>query len=187
MNVTINLPERTLIRNVGGEAKYVDWAKVPASVFTDLIPGAAIVILNNCYNGEGKDAAEDVRWAKAQKRLDAWYNGTYLLTERATSATTLMREAYVMEMQAKHDGVSESTIEAKMKATVKAVLGNDAKATFDNFLHSIATNIAKASDGKQDQKAVYEALVAKYEKAAAELEASRAAVKIDIDLTDIDF
>lgn len=184
-NATLVLPTKTLFKNVNGEPVYLEWDKVPATVLAEILVGGGQIILNNAYNGSGKDAKDADRLANAMKRWDSWVRGSYRITERSAAQSTLMREAYVAEMLAKHD-TSEKAVLDLMKKTVKATLGDDTNATFDNFLEALAVQMERNGKGKRD--VLKAALVAKYEKAAAEIEAQRQrnAASVDIDLTDLD-
>lgn len=186
-NATLVLPSRIMFRNVGGEPVYLEVESLPANVLADILVGGAKIISTNTWNGSGKDTPEVERLAAVQKRWDSWKRGEYSITERSASQSSIMKEAYIAEMLVKHPTATAKLIEDKIKATVKEVLGKDTNATFDNFLEAIATSLGKVK-GAEPKDAIKAKLVAKYEAAAAEIEASRsAASKVDLDLTDITF
>lgn len=187
--VKIALPERSLFKNIGGKAHYVDWQEVPANVLGEILVGGAMIILNNAFNSVSKDdkANEDMRLARALKRLDAWKQGSYTIVERGDGQASLMKECYVAEVQERNPGASLKSIEAAIKRTVKETLG-EVNATFDNFLHAVAVQKASADGETRSADELRKALVERYEDAAAKLAASRAkagAALADIDL-DID-
>ena len=121
-----------------------------------------------------------------RKRIDAWLAGTFTIVERADSLTALMKEAYIAERLAKHD-TNQAKVEKAMATTVKDTLGKDTKATFDNVLLAIATQLAKREGETRKVTELHEALAAKYEGEARKLSAARAkAEQVKLDLTDID-
>lgn len=182
--VTITLPKSLFLRNVAGKPVNLDWTSVPAAVIADIACGGAKVLLTNAFNSGGKDVKESDRLANMQKRMDAWARGEYAITERAASQTALMAECYIAEMLARHDGTSEKAVRDAMRATVTKMLGKDTKATFVNFLQATATAMAKADGEKRSKDELLALLTAKYEKAAAELEAERAkASTVELDLS----
>ncbi len=182
--VEITLPNSTFVLNHKGEAVNVDWQKMPAGVLGDILEGGAKIILKNSYNSGGKDKGDAEKLAGMLKRLDSWYKGNYAIVERASSQATLMREAYVSEMQAKHPGLAASKVEAKIKETVKAQLGESENATFDNFLTALA--MSKHNGDRKAAQPTLEKLQAHWEGKAAELAAQRDAASVEIDLTDFD-
>lgn len=183
--VTIAVPDQWLFRNIGGEPVYLDLTRVPDETMAEVAMGGVQIIMNNTFNSGGKDVAEGDRLARVLKRYDSWCRGEYMITERAASQATLMREAYVAEMLAKHPEATEKHITARMQETVRAALGKDTKATFDNFMQATAKAMADA--GKGDAADLLAKITAKYERLAAELEASRQkAAKVQIDVTDMD-
>jgi citrate lyase gamma subunit len=195
LKVTTTIDAGVFYKNVAGKAHYLDWSAMPAAMIGTIAQKASLVVLNNAYNSA--KGTEEQKLAQALKRFDAWCKGSWEITERASSQATLMREAYLIEQQAKHDGLNAKQLDAKIKETVKRVLGESVNATFDNFLEALATAKAdhEVTSGKADladkegiATELKARLVAKYEQAAAELEASRAdsAKAVDIDLTDFD-
>ena len=185
---SITLPASVFFKNVGGKAINLPFANLPESVLGEILTRAGMVVLNNSFNSGGKEVKEDVRLSRAMKRWDAWLKGSYEIVERATAQATLMRECYVTEQLAKHEGSSADSIEKQMKATVKEVLGEGTNATFDNFLQALGK--IHGGDDADKQATIYNALVKRYEAAAAELEAERAkaasGVKIDVTAINLD-
>lgn len=183
LEVTTTIEPKTFFKNVGGKAQHLDWSVIPASMIGVIAQKACLVVLNNAYNS--MKGTEEQKLTQAMKRFDAWSRGSWEIVDRASSQATLMREAYYAEIRELHPTVTDKALDAKIKATVKKVLG-DVNATFDNFLEALA--IAKADGDEAKAATIKAALVEKYEAAAAKLEADRASAAdaIDIDLTDFE-
>lgn len=190
---TITLPVRKLFRTVDGEASYIEFDRIPANVLAELVTGGANIIANNAFNGaRGSDPKSKMtdaqKLAVAMKRVDAWYKGSYTVLERADNQTALMREAYLSEVLG--GDLSPARIkaaEAQMKARVKEVLG-DVNATFDNFLEATATLMSRKKGEARSALDLKGLLFAKYEAAAADIAAKRAAeaAEVTIDLDDFE-
>lgn len=185
IEITINLPNKTFLRNVAGEPVNLDWSKVEAGVIAKICEGGAKVLLTNAFNGGGKDASESERLAAMQKRMDAWARGEYAITERGPSMAGLMRECYVADVRDK-TSASEKAVDDAIKARVAEVFGPKEKATFPAFLRATAKLASKVKGESRSESELLEALEAKWEKAAAELSAARADADKALDLGDID-
>jgi hypothetical protein len=178
---TINLPDRTLIRNVNGEGFYIDWAKVPAAVIAQAVEGGAKIIFTNAYNGGGKDTPDADRLRNMERRRAAWERGEYALTNSGPRESIIgeMREAFIAKQVSLGKTVKQA--EESIRATVTAAFGKDEKATFPRFLDAVATMKSKANG--TDFEAVREEL----EKAALEAveavrkERAEAGASIEVD------
>lgn len=191
-NVTLELPSRILFKTVKGEATYIELQSIPANVLSDIVVGGATIIGNNTFNGargaDGTKLADELKLAQALKRFDAWYKGSYHITERADNQTALMREAYLSEVLGGDLAPAKvKVVEAKMKATVKAALG-DVNATFDNFLEALAHGKASGKGETRSMSEIKALLIGKYEAAAADIAAKRQAeaAEVDVDLSDFE-
>lgn len=186
VDVTLAVRKQFPIATFGSETVYAPFADMPVDVLRTLIEQGAMRILKDGAGGKDKSDADKI--AGMRKRIDAWLGGNFHVTERAAGIWTTMREAYVAEQQAKHEGLSSRAVEQAIDKTIKSVLGADAKLTFENFLRAVAKSLAKKAGEKRSMDDLFTALVEKYEKAAGELikahNAALAAVKID--LTDIE-
>lgn len=188
-DLTISLPESVHLRNVAGEAINYPLANVAKhpQVVADMLVAGLKVLATNKFNSGGRDASESSRLGDLLKWIDAHERGTFNIVERASSMTALMREAYVAEVMAKHDNATEKTVTDTIRATVEAVFGTDEKATFPTFLKALAKQVAGKKGETRKADDIEAALIAKYEKAGAELQAERdKAGKVELDLTDID-
>ena len=179
MKIEINLPEATVIRTVAGEPFKVEWSKVPANVVASLVEGGAAIILNNAFNGGGKDADEAAKLEQMRKRRDAWYAGEYVVSARGDSWMTRLREQYVDDMR-EQTGATAKQVEESIKALVADTFGEKEKASFARFLDALATAIAK--EEKMDVDAARQQVVEQLEKRVAEVDAERAkkASKLDV-------
>lgn len=182
--IELNLPSKVHLRNVGGEAVNWEVEKTPADVLARVLEAGAKVVLTNAFNSGGKDVPESERLANMQKRMDAWYNGSYEVTSRGGKTSFGQAwEAYVHTVQAAYPNETESSVMAKRKATIEAVLGKDAKNTMENFIES--TVIAKGTK-KADIANESEAMLGRLLERYAKLEAERAKATDGLDLTTID-
>ena len=177
--VTIELPARTLLKTVNGEAHYIDWSKVPETVLPAIIEGATKIVMNNAFNSGGKDKPEVERLAQMLKRRDAWYRGEYAIAERGESAYTGLWNAYVDDMRDK-TGCSAADVEGIKRETVRAAFGEKAKATTALFFQALAQAIAEENGTEPADE--QEAIEGHYGK-IAELAAQRRAktmAKVDV-------
>jgi len=180
-SVSVELPNRVLLRTVKGEPFYLELTKVPANVLAEVLVGGAKVICNNAFNGGGKDASEDTKLSQMQKRVDSWYKGEYVVVERE-SAYGAMREAFVDERRAAL-GCSVADVEKLMRDAVTQAFGEKEKATFSRFLDAVALQIAARDDIPQDEAKAK--LEAKYARLAEEAAQRRAQATAKLDLTGI--
>jgi hypothetical protein len=186
---SIELPSSIVIR----EGHTLDLTKVPANVLAELVKSGAIVILNNTYNGGGKDRDQKEKTAAMLKRMDAWLAGSFTMIERGESQYTAMREQYYAE-QAQKFGRSRNEVDKTIKALVESTLGKDKPANFSNFLEAVATAkraaMPKPVKGSADERPtviavreeIEKALAERTEKAAAERAKVAASVKLPDDL-----
>lgn len=184
-NVTLALRNQFPAKTFAGKTVYVPFAELPAEVIVTLLEQGALRILND---GNGaKDLTDDERFAKMQKRVDAWKQGSFRVVDRADSLQSLMKECYVAEQVAKHAGTSAKQVETAIRATVKAELG-DVNATFDNFLKAVAKQLAKRPGEKRSGETITDLLGGVWEGKAQALAAERAKAnaKVTIDLGDFD-
>lgn len=179
VKVTINLPEATVIRTVAGAPFKLDWSKMPANVIEKLCEGGAAIILNNAFNGGGKEADEATKLEQMRKRRDAWYAGEYVVSARGDSWMTRLREQYVDDMK-EQTGATSKQVEESMKALVADTFGEKEKASFQRFLDALATAIAK--EEKIDVDAARQQVTEQLEKRVQEVDAERAkkAAKLDV-------
>lgn len=185
MERTINLQDEVHIRTLAdGTAFTIDTTKLPDRLVGTLFAVGLVTMMNNTFNGGGKDRSDAEREAAMTKKRDAWYAGE--LNVRGTgggSLTGAAREAYITEQVAAH-GTTEKEVEKRMKETVSAAFGDKESATFPTFLKALAKALARKGKGKADE--IEAKLVAKYDRLGTELLASRAKAAKDIDLTDIE-
>lgn len=135
--VSIELPSSMFIRNDSkGKAINLPLEKVPAAVIAELVTAGATVILNNTYNGGGKERQVADKEAAMLKRMDAWLAGSFTMIERGESQYTAMREQYYAEQAERGKGRGE--VDKAIKATVADVLGKEVAASFSNFLEAVA-------------------------------------------------
>lgn len=177
--VTIKLPASTVIRTVAGEPFKIEWAKVPASVMSQLLEGGATIVLNNAFNGGGKEADEATKLEQMRKRRDAWYAGEYVVSSRGDSWMTRLREQYVDDMK-EQTGATAKQVEESMKALVADTFGEKEKASFARFLDALATAIAK--EEKMDVDEARQQVTEQLEKRVAEVDAERAAKAKKLDV-----
>lgn len=178
--VEIELVSSVFVRNdAKGKAINLDLTKVPANVIADLVVSGATVILNNTYNGGGKEKAVADKEAALLKRLDSWYKGNFTIIERAENQYTAMREQYASE-QAEKFGRSRAQVDKVIKDTVEKTLGKEASATFSNFLLAVATQKFEALDDAAKAKTsiigIREEIERGLAERTAEAEAKRKAV-----------
>lgn len=177
--VSINLPEAVVIRTVAGEPVKLDLTKVPANVLASLVEGGATIILNNAFNGGGKDADEGTKLEQMRKRMQAWYAGEYVVSSRGDSWMTRLKEQYVDDMK-EQTGATAKQVEESIKGLVADTFGEKEKASFARFLDALATAIAK--EEKADFDATRQQVQEQLEKRVAEVDAERAkkAAKLDV-------
>lgn len=182
--VEIALPAKTFLRTIEGEAVYLDWAELPASVLPRIMEVGAKTVLTNAYNGGGASATDAEKAANMQKKLDAWKRGEFEVTGGGKTSLGQMKDAYIDKVIAA-TGCGQSDVEKAMKATIVEVLGKDAKGSMDNFLTAHSKLAAKAEGEKRDAGTIRAeteaALLAHYAKLA---DARSKAVK-GLDLTAI--
>lgn len=184
MTTSIQLPAKTFLRNVNGEAINIDWAKVPAAILPSILEVGAKTVLTNAFNGGGKDAADSDKLAAMMKKLDAWYRGEFNVVTRGESGMTQLREQYIDERR-EATGQTRSAVESQIKALVKQVFGADEAASFGKFLDAVATIKHKQDDSKTviaHREVIEEGLADRAAKAAAK----RAKEASKLDLSDID-
>lgn len=179
IEVNVKLPTATVIRTVAGEPFKVEWAKVPAGVLASLLEGGATVILNNAFNGGGKELDEKAKLGQMQKRLDSWYAGEYVSSGRGDSWQTRLREQYVDDIRTQ-SGASQKEVEKSIGELVRSSFGEKEKATFDRFLDALALAIAK--EQKLDVDETKAAIVAKLEARVKEVDEERAMAKSKLDV-----
>lgn len=96
--------------------------------------------------------ATDADLAAARDRIvtQAWMQGTWNLSGAGPRESLMgeLREFYVAE-RIVADGTTAKAVDSKIKATVKAVFGEDEKASFGRFMDAVATMKVKA-DPKLD-------------------------------------
>lgn len=177
--VEITLPEATVIRTVDGKPSKIEWSKVPAAVIASIAEGGATVILNNAYNGGGKDADEQTKLEQMMKRLRAWYAGDYAVSNRGDSWMGRLKEQYVDDMKAQ-TGASQRQVEEAIRQAVVDAFGEKEKASFGRFLDALSLSIAKEQDSDVDdvRRELEESLAKRVEEADAERKAKVA--KLDV-------
>lgn len=180
-NITINLPDTIAVAmgKDSGKRMNVESKRLPANVLEAIVVAGVKVILTNVYNGEGKDAKQDDREAKVQKKLDAWYRGEFNVVARGDSILTAMREVYILDTIAKYKAagteVTIAEVEKSIKATVTSVFGEKESATFGKFIDAMARLIARNEHGpKATEEQIAEAREA-FESHYAKLVEERAA------------
>lgn len=185
--VTIKVPVSLVIKQHGAKTVYAPVAQFPIAMIEKALCEGLKRVLND---GVGAKAmTDDDKVARQSKRLDAMMSGSWEITERDPAQATLMREAYHLSMLGEGavlDSKTEAAFNKQMRELVKAQLGDDTNATFDNYLLAMAKR-AVANGDKRDADAIKELLVAKWVGEAEKLSASRAqaANAVKIDLTDI--
>jgi hypothetical protein len=81
---------------------------------------------------------DDAAWqGLREKRIDGWKRGHWAKGERGDSNMALVKDQFYFE-QMSDGGMSTRGIDKLIKDTVESTMGKDAKATFDNFLASLA-------------------------------------------------
>lgn len=173
-SITLDVRDAFPIRSFGQDTVYAPFASMPPALLVTLLYEGAQRILGDGAGGSKKTDAEKI--AGMNKRIDAWLAGNFTITDRGESATTAMREAYIVECLGNmsidpNDRAAtrkaEKAINESIAATVTKVLGKDTKATFTNYLAAIATSMAKV-EGSGTKDEILEALESKYEGLAAE-------------------
>lgn len=184
--VSIELPSSIVIR----EGHNLELTKVPANVIGELVKSGAIVILNNTFNGGGKERDAKEKLAAMLKRMDAWYAGSFTMIERGESQYTAMREQYYAE-QAEKFGRARGEVDKTIKALVEGTLGKDKPASFSNFLEAVATSKLKAMKPDEAKGKTVIGIREEIEKALAERTAEAArkraelAASLKIDAADL--
>lgn len=190
--VTINLPETmTLFTGDNHELAKFSFADMSADVLARLLSGpsgavvrALRVVAMNTYNGGGKDASAAEKQAKLDKRLAAWRNGDWAITERGESYYTAWKDEVFIPM-CLEQGMSLADAGRLIATKVAEHFPPKTKATFANFIEATAIESADQFDG--DRTAAREAIEAFYE---AELETrrkarSKAAAKVEMPKIDL--
>jgi len=183
--ITIEIPE-TLRVSLGDTGLFNE---IPVGTYSDAVLRFGLINgfvkgLNDVSRGEDDDgkALTDEAWlAKRAKRMTAWNDGQWALRgagERGDSNLRHLKEHYFFECLTIR-GLSASKTEAEIKAKVKEQLGDEAKATFDNFMLAIATEVGGTKDEiEANYKAIEAGLQERADKAKAERE--KTAAKLDI-------
>lgn len=184
VTVTIELPERIFIRNIGGKAFNLETAKLSPAIIAGGFEVGAKTMFTNVFNGGGKDATEAERLAAITKKRDAWERGELNVVERGENQFTAMREAWTDEFRAA-TGASLKQADKFLADKVKDALGKDAKATFGNYLDITAAELVKAGQFENAADA-RDALEAHYGELAEEAAAKRAKVSAKLEAPEID-
>lgn len=171
--VEVPVRDSVAVATYGGKTVWLEASKLSPEMLGTLIYEGSLRILRDGIGA--KDLSDAERIAKLEKRLAAWKAGSFRVLERGDALASLMRECYVREVQAKHPGATQRAVEKQMRETVKATLGEDVNATFENFLRAVAKGVAER-EGKEEVE-VAELLIEKYEAAARELMAERERAK----------
>lgn len=183
-SISLNVPEKIMLRTVGGEAFYATADQFTPVAEAILVTGIK-TILTNVWNGGGKDATEAERKAQVEKKLAAWAAGNFNIVERSESYLTAMKEAWIDEFRAAN-GCSVKDAEAYLKAIVVEAFGKDAKGTFGNYLDATATGLVKngdfenVADAREALDAHYAKLADEAAKKAAKMNAKLVAPKLDL-------
>lgn len=177
--ITITLPAPTFLKSdASGKPVNINWDKLSESVIVDCLVHGAKIVMTNTYNSPGAKGSEAEKLAAMQKRLDAWYAGTYMIGS-AGPRDSIMGDAKKQFLKKNPNG------DAVIKAKVAATFGKDEKATFVNYLRAIATDLSKAKGTEFD--AEFEALVVKAQEAANahRKEEAEALANLDISVDDL--
>lgn len=189
MEFKINIEDKTFLRNVSGMAVNIDWTKVHPNVIPSILTTGATTILNNTFNGGGKNADDKERMEKVKAKLAAWEAGDFNVASRGGSGVWgKAKDAYVLKVQAAHPGTTQAQVVAKMKALVKEVFGDKETASMENFVNALAAQAIPGKGDKVAERREAEALrirdsLVDY---MAKIEAERAEAQKGLDLSDID-
>lgn len=183
--VELELPESVFFRNVDGKAVNIPVVEFGAPVLAKILEGGMKMISTNAFNSGGAANPEKERLAQVLKRWDSWKRGEYVMVERGETQFTAMREAFIAHMIAESN-MTTSAVDKLIKAKVAERLGDDAKATFSNFLDACALEYVEA--GQFDKAAdAREALEAHWSAKADEAEKARAkaTAKVTVPMLDL--
>jgi hypothetical protein len=190
MNKTVTIEIPSTLRVSLGDTGLIN--EIPVGDYSDAVLRFALIngfikAVNDVSRGEDDDgkALTDEAWqAKRDKRMAAWRDGQWAARgagERGDSNLRHLKEHYYFECLTLR-GMTTSKVDAEIKAKVKEILGDEAKATFDNFMLAVATELVEDRKDKDaieaNHKAIESGLQERADKAKAERE--KTAAKLDI-------
>ena len=186
--ITVTLPDSLHLRNVDGERIVLDVTKLSADVIAAQWEAGTKVVATNTFNSGGKDRSDAERRAQLEKKLDAWYAGTFNVVERSSNLETVML-ACLVDAQAEANSTTQAKVQTAFRAVVQDVLGDKTKLTWTNFTTAKAKQMRKAGD-KRSEADIVAAFESTYEPLAqarieAEAKAARDTAGIDLSVIDI--
>lgn len=150
VELTITLPKWSQLIVTGESPVTVDWSRVPAHMWSQLVPEGLFRVLKDGMGGKDKSNAERV--AGAQKRLDAIMSGDWE-ARGGTAMSTYLDKAFRNRLEAASGAVADAAYKEFKVATIKEAgfkfpVDKDGKArlTTDQFLKAYMAAKEKDDD-----------------------------------------